>query len=521
MQNKIKKKTNLKVFFLNLDVRPTMAGIEISSLKRSKIFCDLLGLDVEYLTIGLNNRLARDVELAKLNDRCSENLIVESIYDYFSKSSSCIPRQTHKNDLNFSATVDVEASPLDFIGYNEIGEMIAYGRRHDDLTLSYINYLSGGKIFRRETYDCNGFLIRSETIQPIGEGVDSLVDTFHDVLGKSKIVKLGTIKNNTAICDSIHLLDEDGRYLTSFKNEPELVEYWITKKVESEERVLLIIDRSNELFKPALAVKLKFPDKVKLVSIIHGVHTGGDIFQGPSNVWYGNALQDIDKYEAIVVLTDNQKLDIESRYIQSKGKVNVIPHAIDVNEKNIPLEKRKKYKIVYIARFSPEKNHLMAIDIFQKVLSKVPQAELHFYGFGQTEKDIKNKVNELNLGEKIFINEYSNDVNSIYLEAGLSILTSNVEGFCMSVLESLNCGCPVISFNIKYGPDIMIKNRVNGVLVNPFDLDNFADSIIEVLKDDKFHAHLINNASQSVLKYSSVCVSEMWDKLINDIFPIP
>jgi poly(glycerol-phosphate) alpha-glucosyltransferase len=246
---------------------------------------------------------------------------------------------------------------------------------------------------------------------------------------------------------------------------------------------------------------------------MHGVHTGGNVFDGESNKWYKNALEKLDEYEGMIVLTENQKKDIIARYTKAETKLTVIPHA-SFNQTLEEKVTRNRKKIVYVARFSPEKKHIPAIEIFKKVLEKVPDAELHFHGFGQIENDVRNKIKELKLENSIFITPYNKNVNKIYSEAGLSILTSEVEGFCMGVLESLSFGCPVVAFDIKYGPDAMIINNENGALIKPFNMDEFANSVVDILSNEEHHNKLINNCVNSVKHFSQESIAVKWKELL-------
>ena len=52
-----------------------------------------------------------------------------------------------------------------------------------------------------------------------------------------------------------------------------------------------------------------------------------------------------------------------------------------------------------------------------------------------------------------------------YNNAYLSIVTSNMEGFSLALLEGQSFGVPTISYDIKYGPNELVKNEVNGYLI--------------------------------------------------------
>lgn len=509
--------SKLKAFFLNLDVKPMMAGIEMSALNRTKIFCDILKIDTTVLTVGFNNSLRSHVNHAITNNRASKKAQVLGMYEDLLDASTYPEKKVYISDLKSTKNVDVDNSKTDFRMYDSVGNFVGFGRRHDDLTLSYINFFKNGKVHRRETYDSRGFVSRTEIMQPKADKEDSLVDIFSRPNGSQAVIKIGSIKNNSATIDSIVLVDNKNQYVSTFEKESSLINYWIDNIANRNEKILFVVDRCNELFIPALNAKIKYPEKVKLVAVIHGVHTGGDVFAGPSNAWYRSALENLEKLDAMVVLTEHQKKDILQRYTHAINKVHVIPHACEKTLPIVGLDKRDNKKIVYVARFSPEKRHVLALEIFSEVLKKVPDAKLHFYGFGQTEKDIKAKIEELGIKKSVELHPYDQNIAEIYKTAGLSILTSDVEGFCMSVLESLSFDCPVVSFNIKYGPESMIVDGENGALIPLKDNKKYADAIVKILKDKEFHSKLITGCDKHIKKYHAQNISDLWKKVLCSI----
>ncbi len=123
--------------------------------------------------------------------------------------------------------------------------------------------------------------------------------------------------------------------------------------------------------------------------------------------------------------------------------------------------------MVYLARYSAEKNQALAIRAFAQVVREVPQAKLQLYGDGSGKRALQEQVKQLSLEQSISINDFVQDVAAVYESAGLSILTSQGEGFSLVVLESLCHGCPVVACDVNYGPADMIEDGENGALV-PF-----------------------------------------------------
>jgi poly(glycerol-phosphate) alpha-glucosyltransferase len=505
-----------KVFFLNLDLKQKMAGIELSSLNRTKLFSTYFDIEPIFLTIGFNNTLFKDKEHVIKSNRASKNLSIMSIYDYFLDTHDIKTEKSSDRNISRFKLLPVEEEPSDVRMYDPKGHLIGFCRRHkDDLGLSYINYFNKiGKIFRRETYDSRGFIIRTELIDSKNNEEDIMQDLFHRANGSIGIIKSSTIKNNLASLHFIQLIDKNNAFVANFENENDFIEYWLVDIIKNNPDAIFFVDRCNEFQNIMLNAKNKIKNQIKIFSVLHGVHTGGDVFGGPTNGWYKTTMENRDKLDGIVVLTETQKKDIELRY--GSGNYHVIPHSYEINLNSAPLSKRAKNKIVYVARYSAEKKHEWAIEIFKKVLEKRPNTELHFYGYGNpdVENKVKSLIDEFNLKEKCILHDFDQNVDAIYQNASLSILTSDTEGFCMGILESLANGCPVISFNIKYGPSELIKNGINGFLIPPFKLDEFSEKIIEILNNDALHASLILNAPKTVEHFNHKNIANKWSSII-------
>ena len=93
---------------------------------------------------------------------------------------------------------------------------------------------------------------------------------------------------------------------------------------------------------------------------------------------------------------------------------------------------------------------------------------------------MKNKIITLARNEKFYtrllisylviamvfiINEFTNNPLLEFQKSKASLLTSSFEGFGLSVMESINVGCPVISYDVRYGPSEIIDHGKNGYLV--------------------------------------------------------
>jgi poly(glycerol-phosphate) alpha-glucosyltransferase len=84
-------------------------------------------------------------------------------------------------------------------------------------------------------------------------------------------------------------------------------------------------------------------------------------------------------------------------------------------------------------------------------------------------------------------------------------------------LESLANGCPVVSYDVKYGPSDIIADGVNGYLVQPGATDELADRVVEVLRDDLLRRRLSERAAVVRKEFSEEAFVARWSELFRDL----
>jgi poly(glycerol-phosphate) alpha-glucosyltransferase len=497
-----------------LDVAQNISGLEYSAFAREKLFREHLDLKPIIVTNYYNPNLHKNKRIQQAQNRISPSVLLLNMYDFFQQALNF---DELKGGFNSELLSPFRRLPVpdtnDLRLYNDKGEFIAYCKRHEDSSVNFINYLHNGIVFRRETYDSRGFLSKIDQIFK-QEDHELVHESFLRPDGTLAISKDCKVVAGLSTVQMIHLINEQGRITNIFNNEKEFIDFWLENLVSKNTDATFIIDRCVEFYEPLQKIKNKLttPEKPKLIPVIHSVHTGGDVLAGEVSKFYKSVVENISEPDATIVFTKAQKEDILQRF--GEGNIQVIPHSYHRVEQTASFEQRNPLKVVYLARYAPEKNHDLAVEAFKLVVESVPKAQLHLYGFGEKKNDIIEKVKTLGLEKNVFVNDFVHNIGSIYQEAGLSILTSGIEGFCMSVMESLFYACPVVAFDIKYGPADMIQHGVNGFLVKNKDTAQFAKQIIDILKSPKLHKQLIAATPNTLNAFKHETVAEQWEKVL-------
>ena len=159
--------------------------------------------------------------------------------------------------------------------------------------------------------------------------------------------------------------------------------------------------------------------------------------------------------------------------------------------------------ILYVGGFSPRKNITGIIEAFSLIYSKLSKdIKLVIVGHKGISYEIyKNKAIELGIESKVIFTGFIevNHMPAIYNAASLLVYPSFYEGFGLPPLEAMASGIPVITSNITSIPEV-VENAA--ILINPYDSDDIASNIYNILTDEKFKNILIDKGLKQASKYN-------------------
>jgi glycosyltransferase involved in cell wall biosynthesis len=511
----------LTVMFLNLDIKPVRTGIENAALLRAKAFEAKLGLVPEIVTINYDPHFAETRAGLLRDGKVSPATGFRNLYDDFQGFAAPSGSSTHASiPVNAKWKYRDVAGTPDVRIYDEDGQLLMYkkcSRRSG--VLEYVNFFHQGKMWRRDTYTTAGILSRIQYLER--DTREAAFECYLRPDGSVAIIQLYTRDNGRRELSKISLLSQEGCCTHEFPGKQSFIAHWLDCLTNDPDRWYLMVSDKNRFFYSPVRQVSSLPGKgnVLLVPIIHAVHTkdGFDVRRSGTNVNYAEILNEIRVPDAIVVGTAKQRADILERY--GSGNVHAIPHAC--NEAGGPVDvafaARERTQAIYLARYSEEKNHAAAIRAFGRVIAEVPEATLHTYGSGSGKGAVVELVKRLGLERAVFVHDYALDVSSIYRSAGVSLLTSKGEGYSLVVVESLCQGCPVIAFDVNYGPADMIRDGETGFLVPYGNEELLAAKLVEIFRHPELHERMCSNSLQSSSAFGMDEVAGRWRRLIRDL----
>lgn len=181
--------------------------------------------------------------------------------------------------------------------------------------------------------------------------------------------------------------------------------------------------------------------------------------------------------EAIITSTNVHKAQIEEDLAPS-AKLFVIPHFCEIG--NSPEQEREHLVTVSRLELTGKPIH-ECIEAFCRIKDDFPGVDYLIYGEGAGREQLEAQIAELDCGDRVQLAGYTTEPLEIFRGALASVYPTTTEGFGLSILEALSNSCPVISYDVNYGPREMISPGVNGELPLPGDIAAIAEAMRKVL----------------------------------------
>lgn len=249
---------------------------------------------------------------------------------------------------------------------------------------------------------------------------------------------------------------------------------------------------SNEL--PFGIHKTKIPSVVTIHDLIFMRFPG--FYKAIDRTFYKNKVKyACSSAQKIIAISEQTKEDLIRFFNVDTDKIEVVYQSVSpvFFEHNDSQNLRSKYNlserfILSVGTLEPRKNQLA---ILKAIHSEKIDYQVVFVGktTSYTNKMI-DFISMNNLSKQVlFLNNIpENDLAGLYQQAFLSVYISHFEGFGLPVIESMACGCPVITSNVSCLPETA---GGAAVLCTPNNFAELGSKMKELLENDVQRNNLI------------------------------
>lgn len=224
-------------------------------------------------------------------------------------------------------------------------------------------------------------------------------------------------------------------------------------------------------------------DRYFVLHQMHNPHTiGRRHWTSEISRTYADAMEHLGRLDALSSLTTRQRDDVARRYGATDNLV-VIPNPVELPAAPKPRPVRRPGRIVVIARLHSQKRLDLAVEAFALLVQTHPEARLDLYGSGPERDALEQQVAALGLTGSVTLHGHEPRAADELWTADIAWLTSAFEGYSLFLLEARARECPVVSFDVPYGPREQITDGVDGVLVPAGDVAALAAATATLLDD--------------------------------------
>ena len=186
------------------------------------------------------------------------------------------------------------------------------------------------------------------------------------------------------------------------------------------------------------------------------------------------------------------KLDLLKTGIFSEKILKILyDPIIDVDKINKNLTKTNKYNFsnkkyfLNIGRLTKQKNQLLLLKAFSKISITNKNLNLVIVGEGEERSKLESYIKSKNLGTKVFLVGYTENVYPL-IKKSIAIISSSLwEDPGAVMIEASYCNKNVISSNCPNGPEEFLSSESGNYLFRNNDVVSLVSKINSFLKDDE------------------------------------
>ena len=155
---------------------------------------------------------------------------------------------------------------------------------------------------------------------------------------------------------------------------------------------------------------------------------------------------------------------------------------------------------LFLGRLGKRKGAYDIIYAVEKLIEKYPDIMIYMAGDGEINQ-IKNLIDEKKLNSNIIIMGWIDFNTKIELlqKVCTVLLPSYNEGLPMTILEGMAAGKMIISTNVGGIPEL-VENEINGIIINPGDVDMLSKAMVRVLEEKEFIKMCCDNNLKKIEK---------------------
>lgn len=217
-------------------------------------------------------------------------------------------------------------------------------------------------------------------------------------------------------------------------------------------------------------------------------------------------------YDRFVVLTQEDKT-----HWKELNNIITIPNFITLPPTKIARKEKNKNLLIAVGRLAYQKGFDRLINACALIKEQLKGWEIHIYGNGELKQKLEQQIQENGLSKIISIHPATSNINQIYAESKGILSPSRFEGFGLVLIEAMSYGVPPIAFKYPCGPQDIITNNIDGILVENNDIAAYSEAILRFINNESLRTSLSSAAIEKSKLFSKEYIMNKWVDLFNEL----
>lgn len=210
--------------------------------------------------------------------------------------------------------------------------------------------------------------------------------------------------------------------------------------------------------------------------------------------------------DVVVVLTERDKENYQKN-IKTRKPICVIANPTKQHRFQYDTESKI---ILSAGLLLPIKGYDKAIQVARKILPEHPKWKWVICGEGPEREHLEQLIAEAHLEKQFLLLGTVQNMEEQYKTAAFYVMTSEMEGLPMVLLEAKSWGLPIVSFDIMTGPSDIVRDGVNGYLVSQDDVDMLIERMEKLIASIDLRLQFSQHSQLDMEKFDFDYIINTW-----------
>ncbi len=204
----------------------------------------------------------------------------------------------------------------------------------------------------------------------------------------------------------------------------------------------------------------------------------------------------------MITVSDSTRNNMKYIGFKNKDLIEIVNPGIETEHFKTG-KKTRNPSILYLGRLKKYKSIDIVIESMIPIVKEIPTAQLTIAGFGESKSELEELVYKLGLNNHVHFAGKVEEARKpkLLAQSWVFVHPSFMEGWGITAIEASACGTPVVASDVP-GLRDSVQNGNNGFLAQYGNADEFAEKIIQILRNKAIRSELEMNSVSWAANFS-------------------